>query len=72
MAAVCPVGFDKERLKSEVRSTYSQVAENPEGDFHFHRGPAYAARLLGYDIEELISKRRRRHRAEMMRFLRDE
>ena len=53
MATVCPVGFDKERLKSEVRATYSQVAENPEGEFHFHRGPAYAARLLGYDIEEL-------------------
>lgn len=53
MATVCPVGFDKERLKSEVRATYSQVAENPHGEFHFHRGPAYAARLLGYDIEEL-------------------
>lgn len=53
MATVCPVGFDKERLKSEVRATYSQVAENPEGEFHFHRGPAYAARLLGYEIEEL-------------------
>ncbi len=53
MATVCPVGFDKERLKTEVRATYSQVAENPQGDFHFHRGPAYAARQLGYDIEEL-------------------
>jgi arsenite methyltransferase len=53
MATVCPIGFDKDRLKSEVRATYSQVAENPQGDFHFHRGPAYAARLLGYDIEEL-------------------
>lgn len=53
MATICPVGFDKERLKSEVRATYSSVAENPHGEFHFHRGPAYAARLLGYDIEEL-------------------
>lgn len=53
MAAVCPVGFDKERLKAEVRATYASVAENPAGDFHFHRGPAYAARLLGYDVEEL-------------------
>jgi SAM-dependent methyltransferase len=47
------VGFDKERLKAEVRATYASVAENPAGDFHFHRGPAYAARLLGYDVEEL-------------------
>lgn len=53
MATVCPVGFDTARLKSEVRDTYSQVAENPHREFHFHRGPAYAARLLGYDIEEL-------------------
>jgi arsenite methyltransferase len=53
MAAICPVGFDTERLKSEIRATYSQVAENPMGEFHFHRGPEYAARLLGYDIAEL-------------------
>ena len=53
MATICPVGFDKARLESEVRATYSQVAENPHGEFHFHRGPEYAARLLGYDLEEL-------------------
>jgi SAM-dependent methyltransferase len=53
MAVVCPIGFDKERLKAEVRATYASVAENPQGEFHFHRGVAYAARLLGYDIEEL-------------------
>ena len=53
MATVCPVGFDKERLKSEVRATYSQVAENPSGNFHFHRGPEYAATRLGYDAAEL-------------------
>lgn len=53
MTIECPIGLDKERLKSEVRATYSQVAENPGGEFHFHRGPAYAGRLLRYDIEEL-------------------
>jgi SAM-dependent methyltransferase len=37
----------------EVRQTYSSVARNPEGEFHFHRGPEYAARLLGYDPQEL-------------------
>lgn len=53
MAAVCPIGFDKEKLKAEVRATYARVAQNPEGDFHFHRGPEYAARQLGYDLAEL-------------------
>ena len=27
----------------------------PEGDFHFHRGAAYAAEFLRYDMEELAS-----------------
>ena len=53
MAVVCPIGFDTERLKSAVRTTYSDVALNPDGDFHFHRGPDYAARQLGYDSNEL-------------------
>ena len=55
MAVACPVALDQERLKTEVRATYSQVAENPAGEFHFHRGPEYAARLLAYDLEELRS-----------------
>jgi len=53
MAAVCPINLDRERLKAEVRATYAQVAQNPEGDFHFHRGPKYAAEFLGYDLAEL-------------------
>ena len=53
MAAVCPINLDRERLKAEVRATYAQVAQNPEGDFHFHRGAAYAAEFLGYDLNEL-------------------
>jgi arsenite methyltransferase len=53
MSAVCPINLDRERLKSEVRATYARVAENPDGDFHFHRGPQYAAEFLGYDLEEL-------------------
>jgi len=55
MAIACPVGFDVNRLKNEVRSTYASVARNPDGEFHFHRGPEYAARLLGYDLAELKS-----------------
>jgi arsenite methyltransferase len=53
MAVVCPVGFDAKALRREVSEMYASVAENPGGDYHFHRGPAYAAELLGYDLEEL-------------------
>ncbi|MGH8620699.1 MAG: methyltransferase domain-containing protein [Burkholderiales bacterium] len=53
MAAVCPINLDREKLKAEVRATYAQVVENPEGDFHFHRGPDYAAEFLSYDLNEL-------------------
>ncbi len=55
MAVACPINFDQEKLRSEIRATYASVARNPEGDFHFHRGPEYAARLLGYDLTELRS-----------------
>ena len=55
MAAVCPIGFDTAKLKDEVRRTYASVALNPDGEFHFHRGPHYAARQLGYDLDELLS-----------------
>jgi arsenite methyltransferase len=55
MAIACPVGFNVDRLKEEVRQTYASVARNPGGEFHFHRGPEYAARLLDYDLEELKS-----------------
>lgn len=53
MTIACPVGFDVVRLREEVRKTYSSVAREPGGNFHFHRGAEYAARLLGYDLEEL-------------------
>jgi len=53
MALVCEITFDRERLKNEIRATYGKVAEQPDGDFHFHRGPHYAASMLGYDRAEL-------------------
>ncbi|HSN40413.1 MAG TPA: methyltransferase domain-containing protein [Burkholderiales bacterium] len=55
MAIACPVGFDVARLEQEVRQTYASVARDPGGNFHFHRGPEYAARLLEYDLAELGS-----------------
>lgn len=53
MALTCPVGLDAEQLREEVGKVYARVAEAPDGDFHFHRGPAYAAERLGYDPKEL-------------------
>jgi len=53
MALVCPMNFDKDKLRSEVRLTYTQVAEDPAGDYHFHRGAEYAAKHLGYDLPAL-------------------
>jgi arsenite methyltransferase len=53
MAIACELTFDRERLKNEIRETYGRVAEEPGGDFHFHRGPEYAASALGYDRAEL-------------------
>jgi ubiquinone/menaquinone biosynthesis C-methylase UbiE len=31
------------------------VASEPDGEFHFHRGPAYAAGFLGYCADELAA-----------------
>jgi SAM-dependent methyltransferase len=42
-------------LRFEVSSIYSRVVAEPQGKFHFHRGPAYAAEFLGYDAEELAA-----------------
>lgn len=55
MAVTCPVTVDKERLREEVTTIYAQVATRPQGDFHFHRGPLYAAEFLGYDLETLAA-----------------
>lgn len=53
MAIVRPANLDVSRLKQEINRTYASVAVNPGGDFHFHRGPEYASRLLGYELKEL-------------------
>jgi SAM-dependent methyltransferase len=55
MATSCPIGLDVAQLRREVSFIYARVAEDPNGDFHFHRGPAYAAELLGYDATELAA-----------------
>jgi SAM-dependent methyltransferase len=55
MALACPVDLDTQELRSEVSRIYARVATDPDGDFHFHRGPAYAAAFLGYDPAELAA-----------------
>lgn len=55
MAISCPVDLDTKFLRSEVSSLYSKVVLAPGGEFHFHRGPAYAAAFLGYDAGELAT-----------------
>ena len=53
MAITCPAGFDVDRLRAQVLATYKQVARNPGGEFHFHRGARYAAEYLHYNPAEL-------------------
>jgi arsenite methyltransferase len=55
MAATCPAGFDIDQLRNLVRAEYDRVAREPQGEFHFHRGPDYASSMLGYDAEELAN-----------------
>ena len=53
MAIACPVDLNTTVLRSEISTIYGRVAEQPDGEFHFHRGSAYAAEFLGYDAGEL-------------------
>ena len=55
MAVTCPIDFDVASLRAEVQTMYSRVATSPDGEFHFHRGPHYAATMLGYDATELAA-----------------
>jgi SAM-dependent methyltransferase len=51
----CPIDFDVAGLRAEVQTMYARVATAPDGEFHFHRGPHYAATMLGYDATELAA-----------------
>ena len=53
MAIACPIDLDTLKLRAEIQSIYARVAADPSGEFHFHRGPEYAATRLGYDAAEL-------------------
>jgi len=55
MAIACPLDLNTAALRSEISSIYGRVASEPDGEFHFHRGPAYAAGFLGYSADELAA-----------------
>lgn len=55
MAIACPVDLDTLKLRQEIQSIYARVATDPAGEFHFHRGPGYAAEMLGYDAAALAA-----------------
>ena len=55
MPVICPIDLDVASLRAEVQTIYSRVAASPDGAFHFHRGPQYAAAILGYDAAELAA-----------------
>ncbi len=49
-AVPAALAVDPEALRSEVRSKYREVAETPQGEFHFHTGRPLAE-MLGYSAE---------------------
>ena len=55
MAIACPVDLNTSVLRAEISNIYERVASAPGAEFHFHRGPAYAAEFLGYDAAELAT-----------------
>jgi len=53
MALTSPENFNSNYLRDQVMQTYDQVARQPEGEYHFHRGAEYAHTYLAYNKEEL-------------------
>lgn len=52
MAITTPAAVDRGELESRVKAMYREIAETPEGDFHFEMGRALAERL-GYEPNAL-------------------
>src|SRR5262245_34021852 len=50
-----PSEIDTRVVRAEVSKVYARVASDPDGDFHFHRGAAYAVEFLGYDPTDLAA-----------------
>jgi arsenite methyltransferase len=52
MSQTQSTAFDPRELEAKVKSMYRDVAENPEGEYHFEMGRALAERL-GYEPSDL-------------------
>ncbi|MDP2328160.1 MAG: methyltransferase domain-containing protein, partial [Dehalococcoidia bacterium] len=44
--------LNRDMLREEVQTKYTEVARNPSSGFHFHTGRPLAA-MLGYDLAEV-------------------
>jgi arsenite methyltransferase len=55
MAVTCPHDLDTRKLRDEIKTIYARVATDPSSEFHFHRGPGYAAERLGYSANALVA-----------------
>ena len=50
-----PRDLDTPRLREAIRAMYTRVVTEPQGTFHFHRGPEYAVAVLGYSAAALAT-----------------
>ncbi|UCH52848.1 MAG: methyltransferase domain-containing protein [Pseudomonadota bacterium] len=55
MALTAPENFNGEYLREQVRAEYDRVARDPNGTYHFHRGPQYAREYLQYGANDLAA-----------------
>jgi SAM-dependent methyltransferase len=46
---------DAAELRRAIQRVYTEVAEDPTKEYHFHTGPDYAAERLGYSRRELAA-----------------
>ena len=53
IALSCDV--DRQRLREAIHAMYTRVVREPQGTFHFHRGPEYAVAVLGYSAAALAT-----------------
>lgn len=49
------MALDTELLREEIQKVYTQVVSDPKQGYHFHTGPEYASKLLGYSPAELAA-----------------
>jgi arsenite methyltransferase len=47
--------LDAARLREAIQAMYTRVVTEPQGAFHFHRGPEYAVAVLGYSAATLAT-----------------